>query len=233
MKVKRQVENICQQCDLPHPCFVAATQSANRVVQDLIHLKKGEALYRQEEKFHGIFFLKAGALKTYVLNQQGQQIVMGFYLPGDLLGFSGLSEKQYTENIEALCEAEICKVSFSMLMKQVRDDQTYQVYLLDSLSASMKQTQSDRCLYINTTAEQKVAIFLSDYAKRLMEQNGSGTDFRLLPTQQDIAAFLGLTPETVSRLFSLFQKKQVFQSFKAKQMLGLNHDKLAGIILGV
>lgn len=233
MKIKRQNNDVCHHCQAPQHCFVAAmaVEGQNSLAQEKILLKKGEILYHQQEKFNGLYLLKTGVIKTSWLNVQGDQQIGEFYLPGELLGFSSLNAQQYMENAQALQDAELCRISLSLLMRRLQEDLNHQTIWLNLLSASLSRAEKARYRYINASGAQKVALFLMDYMQRLVEIDMNEANFQLLPTQQDIANYLGLTAETISRILAQFQRQGLIQSSPVKRMTSLAYKKLQALVI--
>ncbi len=233
MKTKRQASDSCHYCQAPQQCFGAeiALDDKNPLVQETVLLKKGEILYHQQEKIQGIYLLKSGAIKTYWLNEQGRQTMGSFYLPGELLGFSSVSSHTYVENAQALRDTEVCRIAMPLLLNRVSKEPAYQTLLVNLMSASLARVEKARYAYIDTSATQKVAIFLVDYSQRLSKSLIDAASVNLLPTQQDMASYLGLTAETVSRTMTQFQRQGLVQFSQAKQMLKLDYAKLQTLMV--
>ncbi|MCD6046457.1 MAG: transcriptional regulator [Gammaproteobacteria bacterium] len=230
MKVTHQ-SNLCHSCHLATSCFNISFESPHfshlsQIIQKSIIVKKNEAVYYQQEKFRGLFTVKQGGVKTYLVSETGQQVVTGFYLPGEILGFDAVYSEHYIANAVSLTSSEICWISFADLLKLASENQTIQRELFKLFSYRLQSNHQK----FHLNSEQKVAAFLLDYASRILKQTTSENDFYLLPTQQDIASYLNLTPETVSRTLHRFIDQEIFQSSQAKRIENLNCQKLREIL---
>lgn len=231
MKTHRQTEP-CKNCPLPWSCFTVDVNFAEhtseiaQVVQEETELKKGELLYHQGDQFRGLFTVKSGGLKTFLINAAGDQVITGFYLPGEILGFDAVHSEYLIENAEALISTKVCRIPFQSLLALANKHERIQHDLFKLFSQRIHTMRQS----FHLNAEQKVATFLLDYARRLQRQKEDGVSFQLLPTQQDIASYLDLTPETVSRTFHKFVSMKVYESSRVKQIEALDVQKLQRII---
>jgi CRP/FNR family transcriptional regulator len=234
MKTIQHCSNICDQCDLPEACFASVhggtIAPSKKIVQKSILIKKNEALYRQGEKFRGIFIVKKGGLKACILNKSGQEIIIAFYLPGALLGFSSLSSEIYMEDTKAFEDSELCQITLSDFIHFLQQDPSFQKALVMSLSDDLKKAHIDQYTRAYPSAKEKVARFILEYLKRWIRQGEVKDGFYFLPTQQDMAAFLGLTPETVSRVLSQFQKEKIMISGLKRKHFSVDHTRLEALI---
>ena len=230
MKTHRQ-NNPCERCDLPETCFSSMEDAScegvfNKIVQETIELKKNETLFRQQEKFKGLFSVKSGGVKTFLINESGEQRITGFYLPGEMLGFDAISDECYAESAMALIPSQLCRVPFNALLQLCTDNAHIQKELFKLFSYQIKESRQ----HFHSNAEQKVAAFLMNYSERLTYQGKDGNNFHLLPTQQDIASYLDLTPETVSRTFHKLIQEKMFISDKVKEIRDLDYARLKNLI---
>jgi CRP/FNR family transcriptional regulator len=82
------------------------------LVKERVHLNKGENLYRHGDPLHSVYSVRFGTLKTEYCLQDGRQQVIGFHLPGEILGLDGIGEGQYQSDAIALEESEVCIIRF-------------------------------------------------------------------------------------------------------------------------
>jgi CRP/FNR family transcriptional regulator len=230
MKVTHQ-SNVCHNCHLATSCFNISFESPHfsylsQIIQKSISIKKNEAVYYQQEKFRGLFTIKQGGVKTYLVSENGQQVVTGFYLPGEILGFDAVYSEHYIANAIALTASEICWISFADLLKLASENPVIQRELFKLFSYRLQA--SHQKFHLNS--EQSVAAFLLDYSSRTSKYSQDTSSFYLLPTQQDIASYLDLTPETISRTMHRFIEQGIFQTSQAKQIEHLDCQKLLKII---
>src|SRR5690554_4437355 len=84
----------CIDCRLSDVCLplrlhLADVDRLNRIVQRKRPLQKNQYIYRTDEPFHSIYAIRSGVVKSTFLNDRGQEKIIGFYLPGELVGLDG------------------------------------------------------------------------------------------------------------------------------------------------
>lgn len=236
MKTIQHCSNICDQCDLPEPCFASmhsdkSDDQTQNNIQKTLHIKKNESLYRQDEKFRGMFIVKKGGVKAYLSNYSGQEVITAFYLPGALVGFSSFSSEAYIENAKAFEDAELCLITQKDFMRLLGNNHAFQKALMISLSDDLRKSHIDQHTRTYPTAKQKIARFILEYLKRMKQQLKTKTEFYFLPTQQDMGNFLGLAPETVSRVLSQFQKEEIMTSGSKQKYFHFDCQRLEALIV--
>lgn len=163
--------------------------------------KKGEHAFYQGDYFGGVVIVKAGSFKTYVTDVEGNSQIAGFHLPGELIGVSGLYGGQFQVSAQALETSQICELSIDRLEFLLNDFSTFRARLIALMArevgCSLKVTSLS-----NLKADQKLSVFLNEFADRFRVRGSPSQGLRLPMSKTEIANFLGLAPETVSRSFS-------------------------------
>jgi len=158
----------------------------------------GEEIYAQGEDADLVYQVVAGAVRTTRLMSDGRRQIGAFYYPGDLFGIECWAEHRFSA--EALSECEILVVKRAALRHYGEDGRRLERAIWDATAVALERTQEHLLLLGRKTACEKVASFLLDIADRL----GGETTF--LPMgRQDMADYLGLTIETVSRMLTQLQ----------------------------
>lgn len=165
-------------------------------------LVAGQYAYRAGQPFHAIFLVNAGFLKSCELSEDGRERVTGFRMRGDLVGVESIGLSQYSCDVLALDDSEIWELPYPPVLLAC----LHMPGLHSRLTAALaEEIRSDRAwmLALGTlTAEQRVAAFLLDMAERHMRLGFSPRHFLLRMGRADIASFLGLKHETVTRALS-------------------------------
>lgn len=231
-RTQHQPENqtSCGSCRLNTLCLPLSlhlddVQQLDRIVQRGRPLRKGEALYRAGDSFHSLFAIRSGSVKASTLNEQGQEQVTGFYLPGELVGLDGIAENHYTNTVVALETASLCEIPFEQMEKLSLQIPSLQRNVFQLLSREITHDQRLMTLISKSSAEQRVATLLLSFSNRHERRQLSAHRFRLPMSRTDIGNFLGLTIETISRVFTRFQKQEVID-VERKELSILNMDRL-------
>lgn len=184
----------------------------------------GSHIYWAGDTFQHIYAVKSGCVKSYTVDEEGNERVRGFYLPGDLLGLDAIYTGAYPSNACAVAPSQICGLPYSQFTKAIASLPEMQTRMLNLMS---KDLFTALALCGDFTAEQRLAAFMLHLLERERSQSIS-TDNRiaLLMSRRDIASFLRLVPETVSRVLGRFQKSGWINS-KPKSVDILDHQALA------
>jgi CRP/FNR family transcriptional regulator len=153
-----------------------------------------------------VFAVRAGTLKAYSCTDGGEEQVNGFYLPGEIFGMDGMGKNEYLSSAVALETAAICEIPFELLSELSVHIPSLQRHFFQLMSKEIAQDQQLIALLGKKTAEQRVASLLLSISARNARRKLSATAFRLAMSRTDIGNYLGLTVETVSRIFGRFQK---------------------------
>jgi CRP/FNR family nitrogen fixation transcriptional regulator len=153
---------------------------------------RNEEIYGENEPADYLYKVVSGTVRTYKVLSDGRRQIGAFYLPGDIFGLETGSEHTYSA--EAINESKVLVVKRSAVMALAErdNDVTRQLW---TLTGRELQRVQDHILLLVQTAQERVAGFLLEMAER----RSSGDSIELPMSRQDIADYLGLTIETVSR----------------------------------
>jgi CRP/FNR family transcriptional regulator len=207
----RQLEVNCTNCNLREICMPAGLciedlEEVQGIVYARRRVKRGERLFTAGDEFTAIYAIRSGTFKTNVVDGEGREQVTGFFMGGELLGMDGIGAGRYNGTAHALEDSEICVMPYALVESMARDYPQLQRHLHAVLSREIVRDQGVMMLLGSMRAEARLAAFLSNLSKRLVRRGYSASDFHLRMTRDEIGSYLGLKLETVSRLFSQFQR---------------------------
>ncbi|HSB97423.1 MAG TPA: fumarate/nitrate reduction transcriptional regulator Fnr, partial [Spongiibacteraceae bacterium] len=227
----------CSGCQLSTICLPIALQAPDidrldAIIQRGRPLRKGEYAYRQGDRFRSVYAVRAGTLKAYSYTDSGEEQINGFYLPGEIFGMDGMGKNEYLSSAVALETAAICEIPFELLSELSVHIPSLQRHFFQLMSQEIAQDQQLIAMLGKKTAEQRIAGLLLSISARNARRKLSATTFRLAMSRTDIGNYLGLTVETVSRVFGRFQKSGLLAS-KQREIELLQPAALRGIASGV
>ena len=164
---------------------------------------KDEEIFCQDEDADLIYIVVTGAVRTTRLLSDGRRQVGSFYYPGDLVGLETGDLHRFSA--EALCESTLLVVKRSAL-KTFAGDEEIDRAIWEATRRELERTQEHLLVLGRKTACEKVASFLMDLAQR-----ETAEDVALPMGRQDMADYLGLTIETVSRMLTQLQGASVVE----------------------
>lgn len=179
-----------------------------------------EEIYAQEEEADLFYQVIQGAVRTSRLLSDGRRQVGDFYYAGDLFGFEGGPLHRLAA--EALGACEILVVRRSALRQFGAADGCFERQVWTATSKELSRTQEHLLLLGRKTAAEKVAAFLMGLANRFP---GVWTDLPM--GRQDVADYLGLTIETVSRMLTQMQSENLVRFESCRRFTILDRRALA------
>lgn len=187
------------------PNLLDALQFSSRI------LKRGEHLCYQGQHSDSLYIVRAGILKSSFTKQNGEEFVIGFYLPPDLFGWEGIDESHRSVSITALDQCNICIIPTEKMFLLTQQMPTLGGQLLQMVS---RRIQQDNTALLRTSAQQRVATFLLQLASRYQKMGFPKHSLQLVMTHQDIANYLHITPSTISRIFHELEHKKIIKIVK-------------------
>ncbi len=217
----------CHVCEPRGGCLGIQLLDSEEARAKLCHAqkinRKGEHLFREGETADCFYVVRSGSLKSYLVTEDGEEQVLGFYLPGDILGLDTSGTRQRMSSSVALETTSICRVPHAYLADRAQGT--------GLLSITAEQMQRDHNLVLmlaRKDADGRIASFLDDLACRYWSRGYSASAFLLTMSRQDISCYLGLAVETVSRTLTRFQESGVLKVSRREVEI-LDHPTLRKI----
>lgn len=225
-----QLETRCEDCALFSLCFAQEMSEDERGQLNRV-LKRQQPVERNEHLFHGgqglksVTVVRSGSVKAYQLSREGDEIVSGFYLPGEIIGLDGLASETHPGFAVALEDSRTCEIPFRDFMRMLDKSPKLNQVMLRLLSEEMTETRELLLVVGRLDARTRVALFLLSMSRRLARRRQDPDQFRLTMDRRDIANYLGLTIETVSRTMSALQREGTIE-VRGKLVRILDRDAL-------
>lgn len=205
----------CSQCSLQDICLPVnlsnkETERLNSIISRVSPLNKGDILFRKGDKLKSIYAVVSGSFKTFIDDIQKQYMV-GFHLPGELMGLDAISDQTYQSSAQALETSTYCELPFEQLTELTMTIPKLQNRFFSLLSQEIRTSTGKQQLITKVTAPETLAYFLIDISNRYKQRGFSPYEFYLTLSRADIGNYLGLAEETISRIFSIFQQKGIIK----------------------
>jgi CRP/FNR family transcriptional regulator len=213
---KDTIKVACSNCNLRELCMPigldqADMQKLDEVVATRRQVKQGELLFRVGEEFKSLFAIRTGFFKTSVATPEGLEQVMGFQMAGEIIGLDGIVTDQYTCNAVALEDADVCVMTFSNVEELSREFPVLQRHVHKVMSREIVRENSMMMMIGNMRSEERLAVFLLNLVQRLHARGFSQSEIVLRMSREDIASYLGMKLETVSRAFTKLSDEGVIE----------------------
>lgn len=226
----------CLHCDMNsvcHPPSIDVTEldSLDQWFPTRRRLQRGETLFERGETFNAIYAVRSGFFKTLVPSDKQRDQVTGFLMTGEILGMDGIGSGQHACRAVALEASEVCLMPYGNVDEIAHAFPTLHAHLNRLMSQRLVQDQSAFQILANMRSESRLAAFILDLGKRYAQLGYSPNNFVLRMTREEIGSYLGLSLETVSRLFSRFQEDGLVD-VQTRHLQITNPDGLAEIASG-
>ena len=224
----------CGQCNLTELCFPHGMRQEDMnkldsVVEQRKPLHKNDHLYHESEPSHAIYAVRSGSIKTIIESPNGDEQIVGFHLPGELLGFDGFMDESHTCSAIALETTSVCVMPMNKLESLCMSLPALQKQMKRIMGKEVTEEHKMLLMLGKMSAEEKIATFILSISRRMEERHWKATEFMLSMPRQDIANYLGLAVETVSRLFAHYQEEGVIQVDRRRISI-LDIDRLKSIV---
>jgi len=223
-----QIKIACKDCSLSRLCLPLGLESGDidkldQIVKRNRPLHRGDHLFRQGDQFGSLYAVKTGSIKTYSPSEDGGEQVLGFHLPGELIGLDAIEENKHHCSAKVLETTAVCEIPFDRLESLSHHLPSLQHQLFRLLSREIGHDEDMLTLLGKRNAEERLAAFLVSLSERFQKRGFSALDYNLSMSRHEIGNYLGLAVETVSRLFTRFQEEGIIKAERRHiQLLNLN-----------
>ncbi|MDH5737675.1 MAG: fumarate/nitrate reduction transcriptional regulator Fnr [Gammaproteobacteria bacterium] len=223
----------CQDCSLNALCLpYSLTMDEMDVVDKSFKrgkpFQKNQIIYEVGQTFSSIYAVRSGAIKTYSIDDSGEEHVIGFYLPGEIFGLDAIYKSTHASCAKALETSAICEMPYDQMEDLSAKIHNLQTHMYRLLSREIMEDQELQLLLSKKTAEERIGVFLLNLSVRYQQRKLSPSSFRLPMARTDIGNYLGLAVETVSRVFTRLQNIGILH-VEGKEVQILDHHHLCQI----
>ena len=198
----------CAPCTLRQFCQQAGLTQRAAPASSLgkpFGVARGDSLFRAGDSEGRVFAVRSGALKTLAVTPDGEEHVLGFHLPGELLGLDSLATGLHCVEAVALSESQVCEIPLQGLLNRGATNPDLGVRLLQVLGGNAMGSRVHVDLLLRRQADERVAVFLYDLLLRY-GKGGANSSLMLPMGREDVGRYLGLALETVSRSLTRLQE---------------------------
>ena len=191
----------------------------------------GQGIYHAGQPFQALYLVHAGSYKTCELADDGREQVTGFRMRGDLIGTESIGLKIYSSDVIALEDSEAWELPYPAVLRACLRVPDLQHHITAALAAEVRSDRSWMLMLGTLAAEGRVAAFLLDVAARYASLGFSARHFILRMSRIDMASFLALKHETVSRALSRLNDLD-YICVQRREVRVLNMDGLRAMVDG-
>lgn len=206
-----QLREACASCGVRELCLPSGVdrhelRALSEALRDRRPLSAGDTLFHAGSSFESLHMVRAGCLISVMPSLDGESQVLGFHLPGDIVGLDGLGTHVHGCTAVALERSRICEIPLHSMHELACRVPSMRETFDRIIGQGIHSEHEHIAMMGKRLAKQRLAAFLLDFSGRSRRLHRDPYLFRLSMSRSDIASFLGLALETVSRLFSRFQE---------------------------
>ena len=217
----------CSRCALAELCLPRGlnpdeVERFEQIVHRSRPIQPGDHLFRAGDEFITVASVRTGCFKSYIIDHEGQEQVLGFHLPGEIIGLDAIHSQKHMANVVALDTSAVCALTFetvSNMARQMPELQTEMFRMMSHRISELEATSGD------LSADERIAMFLISLSERFSRRGYSDKEFILAMSRRDIASYLRLATETVSRVLARLQKAEIV-TVDRKQIRILDMQKM-------
>ena len=204
-------ESRCQKCSVNSLCLPSGLNKdelseLESVISSSQIVDKNKNLFNNGDMFNALYVVHSGMFKSTTIDENGKERIISFHLPGEIMGLDGIHSDLYQTSSTALTMSSYCKIPYRELMEVAEDHPIIQKNLLKVMS---KEIYSCKKNHLDIGSKAKLALFIKTISQRFKLRGYSDSEFFLPISQRDIASYLGMAEETLSRIFKKLQNLEV------------------------
>ncbi len=213
--LKQQKQSFCLRCATYRVCPAASLASGLPLehFNSTFHthkLSNGDHICHAGETLQAIYIVKSGMFKTFLITENGDERVINFYLPGEVIGVDAIADGKHLVSAMAVETSSLCAILVSEFDNKVSGF-TSSWLVKQACQEILRERQSFLVASRKHSSNVKMALFLLNLSERHRVMGYSFRSFKLNMPRRDIANHLDLALETISRVISRFQEANIIQ----------------------
>ncbi len=204
----------CAPCTLRQFCQQSGASTldlAGDFAGQVQSLSRGSSLFRIGDAEGSVYIVRGGALKTTAVTEEGEEHVLGFHLPGELVGLDSLGSGEHCVEAIALSDSHVCAVPMHLLVERSTAEPGRTRELLQIIGREAHDSHAHVDVLMRRQASERIALFLHGMLMRFRRYDASAAEINLPMSREDVGRYLGLALETISRGFTKLQDEGVIE----------------------
>ena len=198
------VTTLCLSSDLTKEGLIRL----NSVIQKSKVVNKHAILYENNDDFDSLYIVNSGMFKSVRYTEEGKEKIINFHLPGELMGFDGIHTEHYQSSLKAVTMSSHNKILYADLLGIFPQAPQVNSNLIKMMSREIYSCKKN---HVDLNSKAKLAQFIVNLSDRFGSRGYSGKNFQLPISQRDIANYLGMAEETLSRNFKKLQTSKIVE----------------------
>lgn len=192
-------------------------------LSNIKRFKRNEMIFNAGDMADNLFILHKGQVKVYSIDESGKEHLLNILNPGDYIGETSLFlSSQHINFAQTLEETTICLIYREDLIDLLEAHPLISIKILEEFSKRLKSSQTQATRLISKSSDSRLALYLLENIDENLKVN-------LDITRKDLANYLGMSAETVSRIFKKFEFEDLIRQISSKEILVTNKKGLSNI----
>ncbi len=202
----------CNACSLRHLCLPHGLspeelEKLEKSIDKTIKVLKKQPVYKANDASNGIYAIKSGAAKTSIINADGQEQILEFHLPGDVLGFDAFATNSHSCDVTALEDTLLCRIPNKVFDSLCENLSGFRKVMHQQIGKEISHNQKLLFSLGQLATEERLASYLVQLANHFQSRGFSKMEFILPMSRQDLSNYLGMAVETLSRVITRLSKQ--------------------------
>ncbi len=212
----QEVQKACSHCSLQHLCLPYGLNSADTARLEILvdvgrPFVRGSTIFAQGDPLTAIYAVVRGSAKTAMVDADGLEQIMGFYYPGDLIGLDGMATKTHQCSASALEHTALCRIPFDQLDDLLGELSGLRRQVMRLMSQTISNDEQLLLTLGRKNSEARIATLVLSLSRRCEQRGMSASPIHLSMARADLANFLGMRVETVSRILRRLQEQRIIR----------------------
>lgn len=200
-------QDICRLLKIQTPAPLVSENTSFRHLR----FRAGQKIHYAGDKIRNLYLVNCGFLKTSIIDDSCHELILSFPMKSDLIGTDSLYQEQHNSDLIALTDGDLILIPHEILLTISRKSEELERALFFMMSRELARERYQVSKLRSLSAEAKIARFLCDMSERFSLLGYSAKSFNLRMSRLDIASYLGVAMETVSRTLSAFHRLGVIK----------------------
>ncbi|WP_070987979.1 cyclic nucleotide-binding domain-containing protein [Halofilum ochraceum] len=206
----------CFQCALRRSCFPGNLNDEifgeiDRIAVARGPVARGETIFSTGDPFRCVYTVRSGALRTSMIDRTGAEQVIGFTLPGEIVGIESLGREQHCTRAVALERTTMCAIPVDRLLRVAQSHPGLQRRVHEIAGDMIRRDHAHFRELGRLNAHQRLLLFLADLLTRYRVAGFATDEVHLPMYREDIANYLGVALETISRMMTRLAEEGVIE----------------------
>lgn len=203
------------------------------IVKMIVHkqFNKGDTIFTEGSPANTLFFVNEGKIKLYKYNKDGKEQILHILSEGDFFGeLDLLKDSEYKFNSKAIEKVKICTLTKNEMKNIIMNNPQIGIKLLESVGQRLSAIENLAQNLSTNDVDSRIAYLLINLMEKYSEKIDKHKSIKLPITREDMANYIGVTRETISRKLKKFEDEHIIKLVGTKGIIVLDEEGLESYI---